>query len=140
MLTKQDYINALLCLGFVREETSRTDGSHIRFHHVEFPNLYCGITDHKNTKEMSKNVCKDIAKTIATYVWFKTRNENNEIDFSVVKEMLKRVDEELANVVIKLLKKANGKDVVCIIPQRLHDEVDKIYDNVTAEEISTYIQ
>ena len=140
MLTKQNYIEAFSVLGFVRETASRTDGSHIRFHHPKYPHLYVGITDHKNTKEMNKTVHKEILKALATYVWFETKNENNFIDFDKAKELLKRVDGELIQSIIKMLKKANGKDVSGIIPQRLHDEISKLYDNVSSEEISLYIQ
>lgn len=140
MLTKQDYLDALTILGFIRETASRTDGSHIRFHHPKYPNLYVGITDHKNTKEMNKTVHKEILKSITTFIWFETRDGNNKIDFNKVKDLLKKVDDELISAVIKLLKKANGNDITYIIPQRLHDEVSKLYDNVSVEEISSYIQ
>ena len=140
MLTKEDYIDALLQFGFVKEHASRTDGSHVRFHHSKYSNLYAGITDHKNTKDMSKQVHKELIKSIATYVWLETRDDNNKIDFKKVKELLKKVDEELGQAIIKLLKKADEKDVVNIIPQRLHDEVSRLYDNVTTEEICSYIQ
>ena len=140
MLSKEDYIDALLKLGFVREPASRTDGSHIRFHNSKYNNLYTGITDHKNTKEMNRLVHKDLIKTMSTYIWLETRNENNNIDFKKAKEMLKKIDEELSRTIIKVLKKADGKDVINIIPQRLHDEVAKVYDSVSTKEVCLYIQ
>lgn len=140
MLTKQDYLEALSILGFVKETASRTDGSHIRFHHPKYPNLYTGITDHKNTKEMSKTVHKEILKAITTFIWFETRDDNNKIDFNKVKDLLKKVDDELVSAVMKMLKKVNGNNITHIIPQRLHDEVLKLYDNVSLEDISSYIQ
>ena len=39
-----------------------------------------------------------------------------------------------------LKPQADGKDVVNIVPQRLRDEVSKLYDHVSADEISEYIQ
>ena len=52
MISKEDYQIALTQLGFVKEKTSRTDGSHIRYHHSQYDKVITGIDDHKNTKEM----------------------------------------------------------------------------------------
>ena len=97
MISKENYLEALSQLGFVKEKASRTDGSHIRFHHSQYEKVVAGIDDHKNTKEMKIHVHRELIKAMSLILWFMCKDENNVIDFEKVKKIVAKLNDELKN-------------------------------------------
>ena len=139
MLSKDEYLVEIKRLGFVKYPVARTDGSHIRFFHPKYSNLFIGIDDHKNTKEMSLSIHKEIIKTMALFIWFEAHDESGDVDFTKVNKISRKMNEELVKDILKLLKKVNKNDISPILPLRLQNEIVKIYDDVSSETVSDYL-
>lgn len=141
MYTKKDYTTALLKLGFIQDDNTKTCGSHIRYYHSIYPNIYAGIDDHKNTKEMNQNICMELIRTMLLIVFLECRKENGEIDYKKAKSMLKEIDKSMASELLTRLKKLNGKSMLLsIVPKRLATEVSKAKKKLTEESILSYIE
>jgi len=143
MISKEDYQIALTQLGFVKEKSSRTDGSHIRFHHSQYDKVITGIDDHKNTKEMKPNVHRDLIKAMSLILWLECKDENGNVDFDKVKKIVSKLNEELRNGIIKNLKKlgANKPNLLMqIVPRKLLAEIKNARSEITDEIILEYIQ
>ena len=141
MYTKKEYVSALLKLGFIKDDNTRTCGSHIRFYHAEYKNIYAGIDDHKNTKEMSENIHIQLIRTLLLIVFLKCRKDDGEIDIQKAENILKDLDKSMASELLKKLKKLNGKSMLLsIIPKRLATEVSKVKKNLTEETILSYLK
>ena len=95
MLSKVEWISSLTKLGFVKDTISRTDGSHIRFYHSEFTNLFVGIDDHKNTKEMSLFIHKELLQTVTLLIWIKSKAQDGVIDLKKVNELTKTTSKRI---------------------------------------------
>lgn len=139
MLSKDEYLVEIKRLGFIKYAVARTDGSHLRFDHPKYENLFIGIDDHKNTKEMALTIHKEIIKTIALFIYLETQDEKGDIDFEKVKIMTRKMNEELYNSVLKLLKKVKKNGISTLITARLQGELEKVYDNISIESLSAYI-
>ena len=143
MLSKDEWISSLIKLGFVKDISSRTDGSHIRFYHTEYPNLFAGIDDHKNTKEMNIKIHKDLIQSVTMLVWIKSKDENGNIDINKAKEITKKLPKELKTEIIKKLKDFEKEKInllLKIIPKRLLAEMGKISPQITEQDILKYIK
>ena len=141
MLSKGEWISSLLKLGFVKDSASRTDGSHMRFYHSEYPNLFVGVDDHKNTKEMSLKIHKELLQSVTMLVWIQSSQEDGGVDVEKAKEITKKLPKELKAEIIKKLKdfeKDKMNLLLKIIPKRLFNEVDKISSQVTEQNIINY--
>lgn len=142
MISKEDYQEALTQLGFIREKTSRTDGSHIRYHHSHYEKVITGIDDHKNTKDMKPHVHREIVKAMSLILWLVCKDENNIVDFEKVKKIISKLNAELKNALIKNLKKINENKpnlLIQIVPKKLLTEVSKVNSEVSDETIIEFI-
>ena len=143
MVSKDDYLVALSQLGFYKEKQSRTDGSHIRFHHKQYERVITGIDDHKNTKEMKPRVHKDLINAMSLILWLECKDENGNVDFEKVNKLIQKLNNELKSGILKNLKKfkENRPGLLSqIVPKKLLSEVDKVYGDMTEESILNYIQ
>jgi len=142
MVSKADYQYALVQLGFIKENNSRTDGSHIRYHHSQYKNIVTGIDDHKNTKEMNSNIHKELIKAMSLILWLECKDENNIIDFEKVKKITSKLNDELKNAIIKNLKKLNENKpnlLMQIVPKKLLTEISKAKNEVSDKTIIEFI-
>lgn len=143
MLSKDEWYASLAKLGFVRESASRTDGSHVRYYHPEYPNLFVGIDDHKNTKEMSDKIHKELILTVTMVVWLQCKDEDGNIDLEKAKELTKKLPKELKAEIKKRLKEFEKERInllLKIVPKRLVSEVGKISTHITEQDILKYIK
>ncbi|MBQ8615723.1 MAG: hypothetical protein IJ415_04080 [Clostridia bacterium] len=142
MISKSEYLTALYQLGFVKETASRTDGSRIKFQHIKYPNLFAGIDDHKNTKEMSQKIHKELLRVMTLTVYIECKDDNNVVDFIKVQEILGKLNRELAGAIIKNLQKLDNNDInsfAQILPKKLYNEILKIKGEVNCQEVVDYI-
>lgn len=142
MVLKDDYQYALTQLGFIKENASRTDGSHIRYHHSKYEKIITGIDDHKNTKEMKSNVHRELIKAMSLILWLVCKDENNIIDFEKVKKITAKLNDELKNALIKNLKKLNENQpnlLIQIVPKKLLTEISRANNDISDETIIEFI-
>ncbi len=143
MVSKEDYLEALSQLGFYKEKQSRTDGSHIRFHHKQYERVITGIDDHKNTKEMKPRVHKDLTNAMSLILWLECKDKDGCVDFNKVNKMIQKFNHELKANILKNLKKFNENKpglLIQIVPKKLLSEVDKAYGDMSEECVLSYIQ
>ena len=142
MFSKRDYLSALAKLGFVKDSASRTDGSHIRFYHCKYKNIYAGIDDHKNTTEMKKSIHLELIKAFVLVVYLDCKKQNGTIDFDLVKEKLSGLDTTMAKSIMQRLKKINTNErdfLKGLLTKKLLSEISKIDNSLNDGVIEDYI-
>ena len=112
MITKDGLMSTIKTLGFFMDKQASKGGSHRVFRHKTYKNLYMGIVDHQNTKEVTRTVYNQVVKTVTLLMWLKYRDKDNKVDLYQVKDELQNIDNELAKKVLSQLKKLNTENQV----------------------------
>lgn len=112
MITKDDLYSIVKAMGFVMDKDASSGGSHRVFKHQVYKNLYMGVVDHQNTKEVSRVVYNQTVKSITLLMWLKYRGKDNKVDVSKAKKDLKDINKDLANKVLSQIKKINSEESV----------------------------
>ncbi len=143
MTSKDEFKKALKKLGFVQDKNTRSAGSHLRWHHIEYPSIIIGIADHKNTKEISQLVRQDLINTLALVVWLKFQDGKHNFQPKLAMKFLECINTDLSDQILQRAKRidfSNYETIANAMPRRLLQEIVKRNKTLTSEAIVNSIK